>query len=91
MNGINQINTDKSLLELLFDLKNKQSKTIKSVKQGTGLDTISISGEARQLVNMNKSSGSSANTTLDKSIDLQSYLEEAMKSIKSLLKMLAIV
>lgn len=76
MNGINQINTDKSLLELLFNLKNKQNTATRNIKQGTGLDTISISGEARQLVNTNKSSGSSANTTLDKSINLQSYLDE---------------
>jgi len=64
-------------LELLFNLKNKRSTTTKKVKQSTGLDTINISSEARQLVNTNKSSRSSANTTLDKSIDLQSYLDEA--------------
>lgn len=77
MKGINQIKTDTSLLELLFKVKNKQSTTTKNVKRSTDLDTVSISNEARQLVNTNKSSGRSVNTTTDKSIDLQSYLDEA--------------
>lgn len=77
MKGINQIKSDTSLLELLFNVKNKQSTTTKNVKRSTGLDTISISSEARQLVNTNKTSGRSVNTTIDKSVDLQRYLDEA--------------
>lgn len=75
----NQIQRNRTLLDIMFGRTTQNTKTHKNVQSGRR-DTVTISSEAQEL-SMNKSiSGRTRNTSIDSIIDLQKYVDAAGES-----------
>ena len=75
----NQIQRNRTLLDIMFGRTTQNTKTHKNVQSGRR-DTVTISSEAQEL-SMNKSiSGRMRNTSIDSIIDLQKYVDAAGES-----------
>lgn len=79
----NQIQNNRSLLDLLFVKRTKKKTNNAAVRRNTNCgkrDTVTISSEAQEMVVTKVPSGRAYNRKVDNSIDLQSYIDAARKS-----------
>jgi len=75
-----QVKNKQSLMDLLFNQEKKKHTISTKQKRTMGIDMVTISQEAQELSAVKRSAGRSLNTTVDSTIDLKSYIEEARKS-----------
>lgn len=75
----NQIQNNQSLLQILLGIKPQNTAVCKLTNCGKR-DTVTISNAGQKLTVKKTSSGRTRNTNIDKSIDLQSYIDAARKS-----------
>lgn len=75
----NQIQRNQTLLDIMFGRKVQNTKTNKNVQSGRR-DTVTISSEAQELSVRKSISGRTRNTSVDSTIDLQKYIDEARES-----------
>ena len=75
----NQIQNNQSLLQILLGIKPKNTAVHISANRGKR-DTVTVSSAGQKLSVKKTSSGRTRNTNIDKSIDLQGYIDAARKS-----------
>lgn len=75
----NQIQRNRTLLDIMFGRKVRNTKTNKNVQSGRR-DTVTISSEAQELSMKKSISGRTRNTSVDNTIDLQKYVDAARES-----------
>lgn len=75
----NQIQSNRTLLDIMFGRKAQNAKTNKNVQSGRR-DTVTISSEAQELSMRTSISGRTRNTSIDSMIDLQKYVDAARES-----------
>ena len=75
----NQVQRNRTLLDIMFGRKVQQTKNNKNVQSGRR-DTVTISSEAQELSMKKSISGRTRNTSVDSTIDLQKYIDAARES-----------
>ena len=75
----NQVQRNRTLLDIMFGRKVQQTKNNKNVQSGRR-DTVAISSEAQELSMKKSISGRTRNTSVDSTIDLQKYIDAARES-----------
>ena len=75
----NQIQRNRTLLDIMFGRKVQNTKTNKTMQSGRR-DTVTISSEAQELSMRKSISGRTRNTSVDSTIDLQKYIDDARDS-----------
>ena len=75
----NQVQRNRTLLDIMFGRKVQQTKTNKTMQSGRR-DTVTISSEAQELSMKKSISGRTWNTSVDSTIDLQKYIDAARES-----------
>ena len=81
----NQIQRNRTLLDIMFGRKVQNTKTNKNMQSGRR-DTVTISSEARELSMKKSISGRTRNTSVDSTIDLQKYIDAARESNRAALE-----
>lgn len=81
----NQIQRNRTLLDIMFGRKARDTKTNKNVQPGRR-DTVTISSEAQELSMKKSISGRTRNTSVDSTIDLQKYIDDARESNRAALE-----
>lgn len=76
----NQVKNNQSLIDLLFNQSKKKNSISTKQNKYAGIDSVTISQEAKELSSVKKSTGRSLNSKVDSTIDLKSYIEDAKKS-----------
>ena len=74
----NQIQRNRTLLDIMFGRKTQNTKNNKNVLSGRR-DTVTISSEAQELSVKKSISGRTRNISVDSTIDLQKYVDAAYK------------
>lgn len=75
----NQVQRNRTLLDIMFGRKVQQTKTNKTMQSGRR-DTVTISSEAQELSMKKSISGRTRNTSVDSTIDLQKYIDAAREN-----------
>ena len=75
----NQVQRNRTLLDIMFSRKAQNTKNNKNVQSGRR-DTVTISSEAQELSMKKSISGRTRNTSVDSTIDLQKYIDAARES-----------
>ena len=75
----NQVQRNRTLLDIMFGRKAQNTKNNKNVQSGRR-DTVTISSEAQELSMKKSISGRTRNTSVDSAIDLQKYIDAARES-----------
>ena len=75
----NQVQRNRTLLDIMFGRKVQQTKNNKNVQSGRR-DTVTISSEAQELSMKKSISGRTRNTSVGSTIDLQKYIDAARES-----------
>ncbi len=81
----NQIRRNQTLLDIMFGRKVQNTKTNKNMQSGRR-DTVTISSEAQELSMKKSISGRTRNTSVDSTIDLQKYIDDARESNRAALE-----
>lgn len=81
----NQIQRNRTLLDIMLGRKTQNTKTNKNVLSGRR-DTVTISSEAQELSMKKSISGRTRNTSVDSTIDLQKYIDDARESNRAALE-----
>ena len=81
----NQIRRNLTLLDIMFGRKVQNTKTNKNMQSGRR-DTVTISSEAQELSMKKSISGRTRNTSVDSTIDLQKYIDDARESNRAALE-----
>lgn len=81
----NQIQRNRTLLDIMFGRKVQNTKTNKNMQSGRR-DTVTISSEAQELSMKKSISGRTRNTSVDSTIDLQKYIDDARESNRAALE-----
>ena len=81
----NQIRRNQTLLDIMFGRKVQNTKTNKNMQSGRR-DTVTISSEAQELSMQKSISGRTRNTSVDSTIDLQKYIDDARESNRAALE-----
>ena len=76
----NQIQRNRTLLDIMFGRKVQNTKTNKNMQSGRR-DTVTISSEAQELSMRKSISGRTRNTSVDSTIDLQKYVDAARERL----------
>ena len=80
-----QIRRNQTLLDIRFGRKVQNTKTNKNMQSGRR-DTVTISSEAQELSMKKSISGRTRNTSVDSTIDLQKYIDDARESNRAALE-----
>lgn len=81
----NQVQRNRTLLDIMFSRKAQNTKNNKNVQSGRR-DTVTISSEAQELSMKKSISGRTRNTSVDSTIDLQKYIDDARESNRAALE-----